>query len=67
MAYNVVQHVKERMAKTKQEAAQKWQVSSIRTHFFKVAATVTVTKSRIRYRFSKSFVHRELLQELLFQ
>lgn len=58
--------IRERIDKVKYELAKKWQVSSIRLYLLKATATVRVTKTRVCYRFSKRFVHQELLQDLLF-
>ena len=62
----IVRVIRKQIDGVKHELAKKWQVSSIRLYLLKVAARVRVTKTRVYYRFSKSFVHQELLQDLLF-
>ena len=67
VSYNMfVRFIRKRIDGVKHELAKKWQVSSIRIYLLKVAARVRVTKTRVYYRFSRSFVHQELFQDLLF-
>ena len=67
IAFNLGLRIRQGIQETDHEKAHNWQVSSIRTYLLKVAATVKITKTRVHYRFSKSFVHQKLLEELLFR
>ena len=67
ISYNmIVRVIRNSIDGVKHELAKKWQVSSIRLYLLKAAVRVRVTKTRVCYRFSKSFVHQELMQDLLF-
>lgn len=67
LAYEMFLLVKQGIKKTKHEIAKKWQVSTIRVALLKVGATIKRTKRRIYYRFSRAFVHQDLLRELILQ
>ncbi len=67
MAYEMFLLMKQAIAKTKNEVAQKWQIDTIRVSLLKVGATLKVTKRRVQYKFSKAFGQQELLTELLLQ
>ncbi len=67
LAYEMFLLLKQAIRKTKYEVAKKWQVSTIRVALLKVGATIKKTKRRIYYRFSKAFVHQDLLRELILQ
>jgi len=67
ISFNLGLRIRQGIQETDHEKAHNWQVSSIRTYLLKVAATVKITKTRVHYRFSKSFVHQKLLEELLFR
>ena len=65
MAYEMFLMIKQAIKKTKNDAAKKWQVSTIRTFLLKVGSTIKITKRRIYYKFSKAFVHQSLLKQLI--
>ena len=67
LAYEMFLLVKQGIKKTKHEVAKKWQVSTIRVALLKVGGTIKKTKRRIYYRFSRAFVHQDLLRELILQ
>lgn len=67
LAYEMFLLVKLAIRKTKNEAAKKWQIDTIRASLLKVGATIKKTKRRIYYSFSKAFVQQELLRQLILQ
>lgn len=67
LAYEMFLLVKEKIKNTTFEVAKKWQISSIRTYLLKVGATIKITKKRIFYRLSKSFVYQDLFREVILQ
>lgn len=67
MAYEMFLLLKKAIRKTKFELAKKWQINTIRTLLLKVGATIKITKKRIYYRFSKAFIHQNLLRQLILQ
>jgi hypothetical protein len=67
LAYELFLLLKTAIRKTKNEAAKKWQIDTIRTALLKVGATIKKTKKRIFYQFSKAFVQQKLLRELMLQ
>jgi hypothetical protein len=67
LAYEMFLLLKEAIKKTGFELAQKWQVDTIRASLLKIGATIKTTKRRVYYRFSKAFVHQELLRQLIMQ
>lgn len=67
MAYEMFLLVKQAIRKTKNDAAKKWQIDTIRVSLLKVGATIKKTKKRIYYRFSKAFPQQELLKQLMLQ
>jgi len=67
LAYEMFLLVKQAIRKTKNEAAKKWQIDTIRVSLLKVGATIKKTQRRIYYRFSKAFAQQELLSQLMLQ
>ncbi len=67
LAYEMFLLIKQGIKRTKYEVAKKWQVSTIRVALLKVGGTIKKTKRRIYYRFSRAFVHQDLLRELILQ
>jgi hypothetical protein len=67
MAYEMFLLLKKAIKQTKNEAAKKWQISTIRASLLKVGATIKRTKRRIYYCFSKAFPQQGLLRQLLLQ
>ena len=67
LTYEMFLLIKQKINKTSVETAKKWQISSIRTYLLKVGATIKVTKKRIFYQLSKSFVYKNLFREILLQ
>jgi hypothetical protein len=67
IAYEMFLIIKTMIKKTKFEKAHKWQIDNIRLYLLKVGGTVRKSVKRIYFQFSKSFVHRELFEKLIFQ
>ena len=67
LAYEMFLIIKKKIKKTTNEAAKKWQISSIRTYLLKVGATIKITKKRIFYQLSKAFVYKDLFREIIIQ
>ncbi len=67
LAYEMFLLIKQKIKKTSVEAAKKWQISSIRTYLLKVGATIKITKKRILYQLSRSFVYKDLFREIITQ
>lgn len=67
LAYEMFLLLKEAIKKTSFELAKKWQIDTIRAALLKVGATIRITKRRVYYRFSKAFVHQDLLRQLIMQ
>lgn len=67
LAYEMFLLLKTKIKKTTFQEAKRWQISSIRTYLLKVGATIKITKRRIFYRLSKSFVYKDLFRELIMQ
>jgi len=67
LAYEMFLLIKQRIKKSSVEVAKKWQISSIRTYLLKVGATIKITKKRILYQLSKSFVYKDLFREIITQ
>jgi hypothetical protein len=65
LTYEFFRLIKEEIHLVEDEVAMKWQVSSIRTYLLKVGATIKVTKRRVYYQLSKSFVYQDLFQKLI--
>jgi len=65
ITYDFFRLIKEEIEIVKDEIAEKWQVSSIRMYLLKVGATIKVTKRRVYYMLSKSFVYQDLFQKLI--
>lgn len=65
LTYEFFRLIKEEINEVKDEVAEKWQVSSIRMYLLKVGATIKVTKRRVYYMLSKSFVYQDLFQKLI--
>jgi len=67
IAYEMFLIIKQKIKKSSVEIAKKWQISSIRTYLLKVGATIKITKRRIVYQLSKSFVYKDLFREIITQ
>ena len=67
LAYEMFLIIRSMIKKTKFKKAHKWQIDNIRLYLPKVGGTVQKTIKRIYFKFSKSFVYRDLLEQLLFQ
>jgi len=67
LAYEMFLIIKQKIKKSPVEIAKKWQISSIRTYLLKVGATIKITKKRIVYQLSKSFVYKDLFREIITQ
>jgi len=67
LAYEMFLLIKQKIKKTTFEVAKKWQVSSIRTYLLKVGARIKITKRRVYYQLSKSFVYKDLFREIITQ
>ncbi|BAV94204.1 transposase [Ichthyobacterium seriolicida] len=67
LAYEMFLLLKQKIKKTRFEVAKKWLISSIRTYLLKVGATIKITKRRIYYQLSKSFVYKGLFREIITQ
>lgn len=65
LAYEMFLLLKNAIRKTKFDVAKKWQINTIRVALLKVGATIKITKRRIYYSFSRSFVYQDLLRELI--
>jgi hypothetical protein len=65
LAYELFLLLKNAIAKTKNEVAKKWQISTIRASLLKVGATIKITKRRVYYQLSKAFAHQELFREVI--
>lgn len=67
LAYEMFLLIKQKIKNCSVAVAKKWQVSSIRTYLLKVGATIKITKRRILYQLSKSFVYKDLFREIILQ
>lgn len=67
LAYEMFLLIKKEIKKSSNDNAKKWQISSIRTYLLKVGARIKITKRRIYYQLSKSFVYRDLFREIILQ
>ena len=67
IAYEMFLIIKTMIKKTKFKSAYKWQIDNIRLYLLKVGGTVKTTVKRIYFRFSKSFVYKDLFEKLVFQ
>jgi len=67
LTYEMFLLIKQKIKKTKVEVAKKWQISSIRTYLLKVGARIKITKKRIYYQLSKSFVYKDLFRQIIKQ
>jgi len=67
LVYEMFLLIKQKIKKTSIEVAKKWQISSIRTYLLKVGAKVKITKRRIYYQLSKSFVYKDLFRQIIIQ
>lgn len=65
LAYEMFRLIKSEIAKTKNEVAKKWQISTIRVSLLKIGATIKKTKRRIYYQLSRAFAHQELFREII--
>jgi len=67
LVYEMFLLIKEKIQKSSFDIAKKWQISSIRTYLLKVGATIKITKKRIFYQLSKTFVYKDLFREIITQ
>lgn len=67
LAYEMFLLLKKMIKKTTFQTARKWQIDTIRAAILKIGATIKVTKRRIYYHLSKSFVNQKLFLELINQ
>ena len=67
LTYEMFLLLKQKIRQTSIEVAKKWQINSIRTYLLKVGARLKITKKRIYYQLSKSFVYKELFREIITQ
>jgi hypothetical protein len=67
LAYEMFLLLKIKIKNTSFKKPKTWQISTIRTYLLKIGATIKITKRRIYYRLSKSFVHQDLFRELITQ
>jgi hypothetical protein len=67
IAYEMFLILKTMIKKTGFNQAHKWQIDNIRLYLLKVGGTVKKTVKRIYFQFSKSFRHKKLFEELIFQ
>ena len=67
IAYEMFLILKGMIKKTKFTKAHKWQINNIRLYLLKVGGTIKKTVRRIYFQFSKSFVHKKLFEQLVFQ
>ena len=67
LAYEMFLLLKKMIKKTTFQKAQKWQIDTIRAAILKIGATIKVTKRRIYYHLSKSFVNQKLFLEVINQ
>lgn len=67
LAYEMFLLLKNMIKKTSFQKAKKWQIDTIRTTILKIGATIKITKRRIYYHLSKSFVNQNLFLELINQ
>jgi hypothetical protein len=67
LAYEMFLLLKNKIKNTTFQKPKTWQISSIRTYLLKIGATIKITKRRIYYRLSKSFVYQDLFRELITQ
>lgn len=65
IVYEFMRIIKDEIKEVGHKTAEKWQVSSIRTYLLKVGATIKITKRRIYYELSKSFVYQGLFKKLI--
>jgi hypothetical protein len=67
LVYEMFLIIKQMIRNTKHSNAKKWQIDNIRLYLLKVGGTIKKTAKRIYIKLSKSFVYKELFQELIFQ
>ncbi len=65
LTYELFRVLKTKIARTTFKKAWKWQIDTIRSSLLKIGATIKVTKRRIYYRLSSSFVHQNLFRQLI--
>ena len=65
LAYEFFRLIKELIRKTGAKDASKWQIDNIRLYLLKVGATIRKSVRRITICFSKSYVCRELFNEIV--
>jgi hypothetical protein len=67
IAYEMFLKIKTMIKKTNYKKAHKWQIDNIRLYLLKVGGTVKDSVKRIYFQFSKSFVYKELFEEIILQ
>jgi hypothetical protein len=67
LTYEMFLIIKTMIKKTSFKNAHKWQINNIRLYLLKVGGTVKKTVKRIYFKFSKSFVYKDLFCQLAFQ
>lgn len=65
LAYKFFLLIKTKISQTKHEKTKTWQIDTIRTMLLKVGATIKITKRRVYYHLSKSFVYKGLFRDLI--
>ena len=67
LTYEMFLLLKQKIKQTTIEVAKRWQINSIRTYLLKVGARLKITKRRIYYQLSKSFVYKDLFRQIITQ
>lgn len=67
LAYELLSLIKQKIKKTGNKKAQKWQINNIRLFLLKIGGMVKKTKRRIIVKLSKSAIYQDLFQELIHQ
>jgi hypothetical protein len=65
LSYESFRIIKDKIRRTSDEKAAKWQVHNIRLFLLKVGATVTEKARRLTVKFSKHYVCKDLLATML--
>lgn len=65
LSYEMFRMIRQKIGRTKNKEAAKWQVSNIRLFLLKVGAMVVCKARSIAVRFSNSYICRDLLVEML--
>lgn len=67
LTYEMFLIIKQMIKQTTHVKSHKWQIDNIRLYLLKVGGTIKKTVKRIYINFSKAFVYKDLLRELLLQ